>query len=648
MSDTFTGETYNTLCKDAEDYLSKGSPEQARELLQKAVSLIGTRPAARSLLADTCMTMELWSEARDQLEILITLDEGNTGNHFKLAQVLEELGEYQLAADNYRVVLDGKPDHHGAKVALKRIASRDRDSGMGVNLADVFRSHSEEPEEGPAEDEQAGEAEDQGFREGMQIYPDVPSDDIFAESEDEEEDDSVDALLKNIGLTGASVSDNDDEDVSRLLENIGVSTSTTLASAFAEAGETGQEDSDGGDESTVAEKKKVVSLDDIFGTSAREEEPAAAEAGEEAAVHVPAEEEEPVAAEAGEEAVVHVPAEEEEPAAAEAGEEAVVQAHAGGVAEEEEVEEEVEEEIEESAPGSGAGKTLEDMFSASAGEQEEEETSSVEAGPAEPEEVAAAEPEIEEAAASSVEEVLAEPEEAAAEPGIEEIAASSVEEVLAEPEEAAAEPEIEEVAASSVEEVLAEPEEAAAEPGIEEPSAGGFLLLRNDAEYTMDTWSPESGLLTVNMASGTLDMEASRLTVVEKTLEMKLLDEGTFRLSGQGTFLINCGREAPLRLNLRDDMIIRRDLVILHTGEITLELLDVPGNEDFYVVKNTAHESVVLRADDPVRVILLGQNRRVFLVRTSAIAAADPDIVFSGSKEGYTEVSGSGKLYLIE
>ncbi|MBN2608966.1 MAG: tetratricopeptide repeat protein, partial [Candidatus Fermentibacteraceae bacterium] len=278
MSDTFTGETYNTLCKDAEDYLSKSSPEQARELLQKAISLIGTRPVARSLLADTCMTMELWSEAREQLEILITLDEGNPGNHFRLAQVLEELGEYQLAADNYQVVLDSDPKHHGASVAIKRITSRDKDTG--INLADVFNAKSQEDVEETAAEEvpKGGSGEQKSVREGMQIYPDVPSDDIFAESEDDEDDDSVDALLKNIGLSGGSSSDDDEADVSRLLENIGVSTSSTLAAAFADQEEAEAAEREAASEEAVKERRrKMVSLDEIFGTSSREPEPEAEE-----------------------------------------------------------------------------------------------------------------------------------------------------------------------------------------------------------------------------------------------------------------------------------------------------------------------------------------------------------------------------------
>ncbi|HRY61526.1 MAG TPA: hypothetical protein P5266_04955, partial [Candidatus Fermentibacter sp.] len=77
MADAFTSDTYNALCREAEDYLGRGLTEQARELLLKAVSLIGTRSRARSLLADACMALGLWSEAREQLEQLITLELGS-------------------------------------------------------------------------------------------------------------------------------------------------------------------------------------------------------------------------------------------------------------------------------------------------------------------------------------------------------------------------------------------------------------------------------------------------------------------------------------------------------------------------------------------------------------------------------------------
>jgi tetratricopeptide (TPR) repeat protein len=250
MSDTFTGETYNTLCIDAEGYLAKDSPEQARELLQKAISLIATRPRARSILADTCMSMELWSEARSQLEVLLTLDEGNIGNNFKLAQVLEELGEYQLAMDNYTVVLDDEPDHHEAKVAIKRIETRTKDSW--VNLTDIFDTRKNDD---PAEIDNLGEKDE--FKDGMQVFPDVQSEGLFADSEDEEG--SVERLLKNIGLSGDSVEELDDS--SELLENIGVSTSETLQSAFADS-----------EDSEEKRKRPVTSLEEIFGASVVAEE----------------------------------------------------------------------------------------------------------------------------------------------------------------------------------------------------------------------------------------------------------------------------------------------------------------------------------------------------------------------------------------
>jgi hypothetical protein len=634
MSDTFTGETYNTLCKDAEDYLAKGFPEQARELLQKAISLIGTRPVARSLLADTCMTMELWSEAREQLEILITLDEGNPNNHFRLAQVLEELGEYQLAADNYQVVLDSDPKHHGASVAIKRMASRDKDTG--INLADVFNEKSQEDtEEVTAEEVSQVRGENrESVREGMQIYPDVPSDDIFAESEDDEDDDSVDALLKNIGLSGGSPSDDDDEaDVSRLLENIGVSTSSTLAAAFIDPEEAEAAEKKAASEEAMKERrKKMVSLDEIFGTSSREaepekEEPAADESGEieyEEVAFGGIEHEEAVSAEVTEheEAVSAEVTEHEEAVSAEVTEyeepiSAEIDEREEAVAEEEpEIEPEEEPvpsaEASEDAGGSAAdaGKTLEDIFMTAeeepASEVLEEETAEAETPPrsveVEKQEIEAAE-----------EAVSAE---------------------IAEHEKAGEVP---------------EPEVSPAELSpAEEAEMLETLVMKHEADYTIDTWSPESGLLTVTMTSGTIEVEYPMLTVIEQTLHVEPAEDGVVSISGQGTFLLNCGTEAPLRVDVRENMVIRKEAVVLHTGEIGLELLDIPDNGSLYVVKDSGHESVVFRAEKPVRVILLGQNNRVFLVRTSSIMATDPDIILSGSEGGFTEVSGSGKVYLIE
>ena len=121
MADAFTSDTYDSLCREAEDYLSQGRTDQARELLLKAISLIGTRARARDILADCCMSLGLWSEAKAQLEILTTLEIGKVQHHYRLGQVLEELKEYELASDNYQVVIEKDPDHHNAQVALKRL-----------------------------------------------------------------------------------------------------------------------------------------------------------------------------------------------------------------------------------------------------------------------------------------------------------------------------------------------------------------------------------------------------------------------------------------------------------------------------------------------------------------------------------------------
>ena len=608
MSDTFTGETYTTLCNDAEAYLAKSSPEQARELLQKAISLIGTRPRGRSLLADTCMIMELWSEAREQLEILITLEEGNIDNHFRLAQVLEELGEYQLAADNYQVVLDSDPDHHGASVAVKRIAARERDSG--VNLAEVFNSRvgekapdkEEETEEAAPEEEpeEEPEPEEKVSREGLQIYPDVPSDELFADSQDDEDDDSVDALLKNIGLSGISSSEDEEADVSALLENIGVSTSSALESAFGEPEGTDEPEDTASEDTAAERRKRVVSLDEIFGTASAEpveEEP---------------EEEEPEEEEPEQE----IPSEEEVPEAAEEPEEEAPE-EAPEAMEEPEIEEEAVARAEEASPIS-TGRTLEDIFK-DTGEEPEEDI------PAE-EEVPEAVEEPEEEAPEEAPEVAEEPEE-------EEVPEEEAPEVAEEPEE------------EEVPEAAEEPEE---EVTAEEPEEHRVFVMRNEAEYTIDPWSTDSGLLTVNMISGSLELDGSMLSVMENTLEAETTEEARVRLSGQGTFLLNCGSEVPLRLEVRENMVIRKDAVVLHTGLIRLELLEIPGNEDLFVIKDTAHETVIFHTPRPVRLILLGQNNRVFLVRTSSIMAVDPDIVLSGSENGFTIVSGSGKVYLIE
>ncbi|NOQ21410.1 MAG: hypothetical protein GQ565_01995 [Candidatus Aegiribacteria sp.] len=560
MSDTFTGETYNTLCIDAEGYLVKESPEQARELLQKAISLIATRPRARSLLADTCMSMELWSEARSQLEILITLDEGNIDNNFKLAQVLEELGEYQLATDNYSVVLDDEPDHHGANVAIKRIEIRANESG--VNLADIFNARRGDESGETGTDDGAGE-----LKEGLQIFPDLPSDGLFADSEDDEEN-SVERLLKNIGLSDDSPEEEED-DISELLENIGVSTSQTLQSAFAnseDSDEEGFSEFQKEPESTgdaEAKKNAVRSLDEIFGTpSVAEEEVTEAEPETEK------------------------PEKEAEPEIEESEEEEDVSPFIPESEEKDEVE----------SLSFNSGDTLEAIFNAPEADEPEEEE---------------AEPEVEE-------------------PGEEE----TVPEVE-EPEEEETVPETD------------GPEEEAEAPAEKEKIA---VVLKQEADLSFDPWSAESRLLTVHMKSGTARVKHCMLTIYEKSIKTGVSDDEVLELFGEGTFLLNCGSQEPLIVDLKENMIIRKDAVVFHTGTITAELLDIPKNDSLYVIKEKIREKVIFKTDHPLRVILLGGNNRVFYLRTSSIMATDPEILLSHTEapEGYTEITGFGKVYLIE
>ncbi|MCD4702090.1 MAG: hypothetical protein K8S24_09580, partial [Candidatus Aegiribacteria sp.] len=106
----------------------------------------------------------------------------------------------------------------------------------------------------------------------------------------------------------------------------------------------------------------------------------------------------------------------------------------------------------------------------------------------------------------------------------------------------------------------------------------------------------------------------------------------------------------PLIIELKENMVIRKDAIAFHTGAIGVELLDIPENDSLYVIKEEIREKVVFLADHPYRVILLGGNNRVFYVKTSSILATDPEILFpsTGSPEGYTEITGFGKVYLIE
>ena len=216
MADAFTSETYNALCRDAEGYLARGLAEQARELLLKATSLIGTRARARSLLADSCMQLGLWGEAKSQLEALATLEVDNIYTHFRLGQVLEETCEYELARDNFKVVLDMNPDHHGARVSLARLEK----------ITDKPSAAKKTP-----------------VAEGQQIFADSDEEDgIFAS----ESSGGIDDLLNTIGMGEKK----DVPGVEDLLSSIGMS-----------------------GEEKKKEEKPQVDFNSIFGTSPEDEEP---------------------------------------------------------------------------------------------------------------------------------------------------------------------------------------------------------------------------------------------------------------------------------------------------------------------------------------------------------------------------------------
>jgi len=437
MSDAFTSDTYEALCKEAEDYLSRGLAEQARELLLKAISLIGTRPKARSLLADCCMSLGLWSEARAQLETLTTLEVGSPSHHFRLGQVMEEMGEYAMARDNYSVVLEHEPDNHAAAVALNRLKDR---------------PDSVEPEEGA--EEEAGEPEEAVRRSGdVQVYPDDESEEgVFASASEDE----VEKLLKDIGVAPSEAEGEEGTDVAELLSSMGI---------------------DLGDSSKKKQQQQTKDISEILGGEGARQ----AEAGEEeaAGAEAPGEEEPQQAEETQEEPSLDAifggpPKEPEEPQAAPEGEEeeegeTSLEAIFGGAEEEEPEEEEPSEE--EAGPslaaifGGAAAPEQEEAEGEKAPEEEEpeEEPEAEHAAEEEPEE----EPEAEHAAEEEPEEEPAGEEEPEAEPAGEE-------EPEAEPAEEKAGPSLAAIfGGAGTEAEEEEPEEAPEEGGEAEEKKSG-------------------------------------------------------------------------------------------------------------------------------------------------------------------------------
>ena len=751
VTDTFTGETYNALCADAEGYLAGGTPEQARELLLKAISLIGTRPRARSLLSDTCMSMELWPEAREQLEILITLEEGNTRNNFRLGQVLEELGEYQLAADNYTVVLNENPRHHGAIVAINRIAVRTSESG--VNLVDIFATAG-----GGAEERGAGQAATLGNAgdriEGMQVFPDLPSDEVFAEAEGADASLSLDRMLENMGVRSASDGWKA-EDVSKLLDDMKESDADNLQSMFAgqpslSGDEPSENDAHGHFSATSPDLESIFagtapvlskvpegvkaapSLEEIFGTSMRAAAPEVIEP-EPVAVEIP--EPEVIEPETIEPEVVEV-----EPAVTEVFE-------PGGIAPEvlepEAIEPEIPEpeliepeilepevvEVEPPAPVIPEPEVI---------EPETIEPEVVEVVPPAPEvlEPEVLEPEVLEP--EVVEPEILEPEVVEVEPpapvipepeAIEEEEADSA--VTAEPiaglEADEAEPDgtgailfatgpdpavfssmdaleaiFSAAAASTViadlrehreplppvapeePEPVAEPEVAEIQTAVivpdEEPlglevvfgteaetkgteEAAGEVLEQMPAsavspdtlsvadapaDFYVESWSPETCLVSVTLFSGALSVRTSLLAAFESSLVCEPGSDGICAVRGEGTLMLNCGPVEPLMLQAEEGLTVRTSLLALISpvgGAV--QSLPVSGLSRLLSADGT---KLLFQTGSPVRKVLLEGGTSALLVRSGSLAAASPGVEISEDSvlTGYLTATGQGRLYLIE
>lgn len=267
MADAFTSDTYNALCRDAEDYLGRGLTEQARELLLKAVSLIGTRSRARSLLADACMSLGLWSEAREQLEQLITLELGSVQHHYRLGQVLEELEEKENALDNYRVVLDLERDHRGASVAVTRLTGRPQDA------------RPEEPASPVAKAPAAAPTQPAGASGSFQVFPDeAGAEDVFATSGE------VESLLRDIGVVQPVDSETG---VAELLSSVGIN--LDLPGPPEEAPPVEVKDISTLMGSPAGESGDEFSLQSVFGNSPEPEAGEAAEAAPPSAEAAPEE-----------------------------------------------------------------------------------------------------------------------------------------------------------------------------------------------------------------------------------------------------------------------------------------------------------------------------------------------------------------------
>ncbi len=694
MADTFTSDTYRTLCDDAEGFLARGAFEQSRELLLKAISLIGTRPRARSLLADTCMSMELWTEAREQLEILTTLQEDEPHHHFRLGQVLEELGEYQLAADNYSVVLDRDPDHRGAGVAMKRISSRTDQTGVG--LVDMLAS-GRGGSTGPASAGGAGEAP---LKEGMQVLPDDRTDEMFAGSDGDE--DGIEKLLKDIGMSPGSREDKGAPDLSEILAGIGMQRDGEEngdedrqgdEEKDEESGETGEggaapdlqsifAGSSGSEAGAATEDKSPsVSLEDIFGSGGAEEpeeqpgepeeEPEAGEAEEPEEEPEPEEPEEPEAEEVGEPEEEPEAEEPEEPEAEEAGE-----------PEEEPEAEEVGEPEREKA----GELTADPDFVSSADALEElfrsEETRSFEPTPVSAEEGEEGGPGLEVIFGAGEEEQTGQAETAEAgeepEPPGEEEDEEEREPASAEsagPEADSGEPEThgeeeEPEAVETTEESEAEPPVEPLEPVLEKPETEPLEAPEVASEETIETaleepepasegpaevgiivgsWDGASATIPVELVSGELDVRTDVLAAWEATLELGAGGAGITVLGGKGTAWLGCGVTPPLVISATAGMVVRPSSLYMGAGLLGGDGIDCCSDRDLVRLSGEGDQVLVIGNGRPLRVLSLADDAPV-RARCASIAALDPGVEMTEDDvpEGHIELSGRGRAFLLD
>ena len=632
MADSFTSDTYEALCRDAEGYLARGLAEQARELLLKATDLIGTRPRARSLLADACMCLGLWEEAREQLEALSTLEINNIYTHFRLGQVLEELGDFELALDNYRVVADINPGHHGARVALARI------------------------EKPGAPD--AGEAQIDKVSNGSQLFPDVPGE----QDEIAGDEDGVDRLLQEIGMNGKA----ETEGVEELLSTMGIAPD---------------------EKEKKNEVRPSIDLDSIFGGTGKREEAPAEDLNSVFRQSPPPGEPAPDNDDSGIKVIFGGDDQEQDqapldfssifgpprteaqtdPSSEEPGQEADLSSIFGGSeAEAEEQASTGEPEVTEEEPPAEEPEVQEEPV---AGEAEASEEPSPEAdfssifggSEAEAEEQASTgEPEVtEEEPPAEEPEVQEEPvageAEASEEPSPEadlssifggseaeaEEQASTGEPEVTEEEPPAEEPEVqEEPVAGEVE--ASEEEPPSQEPVSEESEPGLEGVPPVDSSYLLHSVE-NSEIPVLHLISGSVAVRRAFIVGMDAGIEIMEDEHGTTILSGSGTVLLGQGYESAVRMDYSDGMTARFDRLAVRPVGIQHESLGCESAPSLVRLSGSAEGGVLFFSSGRTRMIRISDE---MVLKAGALVAADRGVVIGEKPGGWLAVSGAGRVLI--